>query len=249
MEKTRQQAPEAPAGRRHEEAPPEEGRGPRAEAPGAVHAGEGPAARPSGGRRGAVERIRAAARVLFLERGYEGTSMDAVAAAAPVSKRTLYHHFSGKADLFAAVIDAAWSHLRRAPPLPGDAEEDPRAVLTAYVERLQAHWDRPDVIPLLRLVIAEAPRFPELSQAYFAAGKEPAVKGLSAYFEVLAAHGRLSPGLDPTLAAAQFLGAIKEPLFWPRVLGVPVAFPAALAVDRAIGAILRDTEAPALPRP
>ncbi|MFG1477085.1 TetR/AcrR family transcriptional regulator [Xanthobacter sp. V4C-4] len=206
------------------------------------HAADSPAA----DRRGARARILKAAHALFLEKGYEGTAMDAVATAAPVSKRTLYHHFASKADLFAAVIDEAWSHFTRAPLLPADvAADDPRRVLAAYVQGLTAHWDRPDVIPLLRLVIAEAPRFPELSNAYFAAGKEPAVKGLAAYFTLLAAAGRLSPGLDPTLAAAQFLGAIKEPLFWPRVLGVPVAFSAEVAVERAIAALLG--EAPARP--
>lgn len=195
--------------------------------------------------RGTAARIRAAARVLFLARGYEGTSMDAVAAAAPVSKRTLYHHFESKADLFQAVIEESWSHLTRTPLLPTGAAADPataepRAVLRAYVTRLGEHWDRPDVIPLLRLVIAEAPRFPELSQAYFAAGKEPAVKGLSAYFDTLRAHGCLKPGLEPALAAAQFLGALKEPLFWPRVLGVPVAFCAKATVERAIDILLAE---------
>ncbi|QRG09202.1 TetR/AcrR family transcriptional regulator C-terminal domain-containing protein [Xanthobacter dioxanivorans] len=189
--------------------------------------------------RGTAARIRAAARRLFLEKGYEATAMDAVAAAAPVSKRTLYQHFSSKAELFGAVIDEAWSHFTRAPMLPSDTTGDPRAVLRAYVGRLTEHWDRPDVIPLLRLVIAEAPRFPELSHAYFAAGKEPAVKGLSAYLASLAGEGRLAPGLDPQLAAAQFLGAIKEPLFWPRVLGVPAAFDGAEAMERAIDTVLR----------
>lgn len=188
--------------------------------------------------RGTTARIRAAARRLFLEKGYEGTSMDAVAAAAPVSKRTLYQHFPGKADLFGAVIDEAWSHFTRAPLIPSEATGDPRAVLRAYVARLTEHWARPDVIPLLRLVIAEAPRFPELSKAYFAAGKEPAVKGLAAYLAALVAEGRLPAGRDPQLMAAQFLGAIKEPLFWPRVLGVPVAFDATEAVERAIDGVL-----------
>ncbi|MFG1361304.1 TetR/AcrR family transcriptional regulator [Xanthobacter pseudotagetidis] len=188
--------------------------------------------------RGTAARILAAARALFLEKGYGATSMDAVAAAAPVSKRTLYQHFESKADLFAAVIDAAWSHLTRAPPLPAETAGCPRAVLRAYVEGLKDHWDRPDVIPLLRLVIAEAPRFPELSQAYFAAGKEPIVKALHGYFSTLAREGRLAPGADPELAAAQFMGAIKEPLFWPRVLGVPVAFDAEATVERAIAATL-----------
>lgn len=196
------------------------------------------ATKPRRDTRGTTARIRAAARRLFLEKGYEATSMDAVAAAAPVSKRTLYQHFPGKAELFGAVIDEAWSHFTRAPLIPSEDAGDPRAVLKAYVARLTEHWARPDVIPLLRLVIAEAPRFPELSQAYFAAGKEPAVKGLAAYLSALVAEGRLPAGRDPQLMAAQFLGAIKEPLFWPRVLGVPVAFDATEAVDRAIDGVL-----------
>lgn len=191
---------------------------------------------PARSRRDTAQRIRAAARVLFLEKGYGATSMDAVAAAAPVSKRTLYQHFPGKAELFAAVIDEAWSHFTRAPLI--ETAGDPRAVLRAHAERLAAHWERPDVIPLIRLVIAEAPRFPELSQTFFAVGKEPVLKGLSAYFATLAAEGRLAAGRDPALAAAQFLGGIKEPLFWPRVFGVPVAFDAGAAVERAIDAAL-----------
>lgn len=205
--------------------------------PGAVPAAD--TSPPARDRRTTAPRIRAAARRLFLERGYESTSMDAVAAAAPVSKRTLYQHFPGKAELFTAVIDEAWAHLTRTPLLPGGTTGEPRAVLRTYVSRLAEHWDRPDVIPLLRLVIAEAPRFPELSQAYFTVGKEPALKGLGDYFATLAADGRLMTS-DPGLAAAQFLGAIKEPLFWPRVLGVPVAFDAATAVERAIDGVLKE---------
>ncbi|MGE4372025.1 MAG: TetR/AcrR family transcriptional regulator [Xanthobacter sp.] len=183
-------------------------------------------------------RIRRAARILFLEKGYGATSMDAVAAAAPVSKRTLYHHFPGKAALFAAVIAEAWSHLTSAPLLTESGGQTPRAVLEGFVARLEAHWAQPDVIPLLRLVIAETPRFPELSEAFFAAGKEPGVKALAAYFTMLAGQGRFQEGTDPALAAAQFLGAIKEPLFWPRVLGVPLAFNAQQVVERAIASVL-----------
>ena len=214
--------------------------------PAQVHPASGPHApaspAPVADRRGAIARIRKAACALFLERGYEGTAMDAVAAAAPVSKRTLYHHFSGKAALFAAVVDEAWAHLNRSPPLPADAAGDPAEVLRGFVVRLTEHWERPDVIPLLRLVIAEAPRFPELSEAYFAAGKEPVLKGLTSYFTALAAQSRLAPGLEPGLAALQFLGAIKEPLFWPRVLGVPVTAPLDAVVGRAIAGVLRPAD-------
>jgi AcrR family transcriptional regulator len=48
--------------------------------------------------------LLAAARELFAEDGYAATSLDAVVAKAGVTKGALYHHFSGKRDLFAAVF-------------------------------------------------------------------------------------------------------------------------------------------------
>ncbi len=190
--------------------------------------------------RGAGRRIRAAARRLFLERGYGNTSMDAVAAAAPASKRTLYQHYPSKAELFGAVIAEVWAHFIGGPDLPDTAEEDPRFVLREFVARMCVHWDQPDVIPILRLIIAEAPRFPELSEAFARTGKEPTLRKLTAYLEMLRDAGKLPAGLDTSLAAAQFLGAIKEPLFWPRVLGSPIRFSIDTVTDRAIAEILRN---------
>jgi AcrR family transcriptional regulator len=43
---------------------------------------------------------------LFAEHGYEGTSIEAVLAAAGVSRGALYHHFAGKEALFTAVVSA-----------------------------------------------------------------------------------------------------------------------------------------------
>jgi AcrR family transcriptional regulator len=43
---------------------------------------------------------------LFAEHGYEGTSIEAVLAAAGVSRGALYHHFAGKEALFTAVLEA-----------------------------------------------------------------------------------------------------------------------------------------------
>lgn len=48
--------------------------------------------------------IREAAAALFLEKGYQGTSMDDVAAAAGVSKQTIYTHFANKEVLFADLV-------------------------------------------------------------------------------------------------------------------------------------------------
>src|SRR5579864_56649 len=48
--------------------------------------------------------IREAAARLFLDHGYQGTSMDDIAAAAGVSKQTIYTHFSSKEQLFGELV-------------------------------------------------------------------------------------------------------------------------------------------------
>jgi AcrR family transcriptional regulator len=51
------------------------------------------------------------ARALFAERGYEGTSIEEVAARAGVSKPVVYEHFGGKEGLYAVVVDREMSAL------------------------------------------------------------------------------------------------------------------------------------------
>jgi len=48
------------------------------------------------------EQIRQAALVLFLQRGFERTTIDAIVETAPVSKQTLYRYYQSKEDLFAS---------------------------------------------------------------------------------------------------------------------------------------------------
>src|SRR6187431_2852181 len=54
---------------------------------------------------GTRRRIVQSALEIFAREGYHATSMDAIAAAASVSKGALYHHFPGKLDLFSALVD------------------------------------------------------------------------------------------------------------------------------------------------
>jgi AcrR family transcriptional regulator len=51
------------------------------------------------------DRLLRAGRDRFSSDGFAATSLDAVAAAGGVTKGSLYHHFSGKADLFEAVFE------------------------------------------------------------------------------------------------------------------------------------------------
>jgi AcrR family transcriptional regulator len=81
--------------------------------------------------------IEAATR-LFTERGYANTSIDEVASAARVTRGALYHHFSSKQDIFAAVcdsVDAEIIHqIQKAAAKGGTAEERMRRILDVYLE-------------------------------------------------------------------------------------------------------------------
>jgi hypothetical protein len=75
----------------------------------------------------------------------------------------------------------------------------------------------PHTADLIRLVIAEAPRFPELRERTFNFGTLPAIAALSRYLQVehAAGHARVDA---PETAAAQFLGMIATAIFWPRLV-------------------------------
>ena len=93
--------------------------------------------------------------------------MDAIAARAGVSKRTVYSHFPGKDALFAAVMG---SHCDRAVGLDTcqlDPDGDPRSELTDLGVRFLSLVTSPTAVALFRTVVAEADRFPELGRTFF----------------------------------------------------------------------------------
>mgnify|MGYP000903239436 CR=1 FL=1 len=112
------------------------------------------------------EQIALAARKLFLASGYAGTSMDAVTAEAGVSKQTLYAYFPTKLDLLTSTIADELARLTLEPPpsvrLTGLA--DLRELMIGFSVALTDRLMTPDTISLLRLLLAEAFRVPELRQ-------------------------------------------------------------------------------------
>ena len=150
--------------------------------------------------------ILSAGQQLFLSNGYQGTSMDQVAATAAVSKQTVYKHFGEKRELlFAIVTDAldtaAGSVRERITALAGSADID--ADLSALAcDYLRVVMGEP-VVQLRRLVIGEANRLPELARLYY---EQAPLRTLGLLTDAFAAlHDRgLVQAPEPSLAAEHF---------------------------------------------
>jgi AcrR family transcriptional regulator len=147
-----------------------------------------------------------AATAAFLDHGYGGTSMDAVAAAAGVSKQTVYQHFGDKQRLFRELIaatvqsvsDPVYDEVRRLAD-SGHLEKD----LRDLARRLLTLVLQPTMMRLRRLVIAETRQFPELGRIFYDLGPGRTIAALADAFAELTRQGRLNTP-DAILAATQF---------------------------------------------
>jgi len=150
--------------------------------------------------------ILGAAGELFLRDGYGGTTMDAIAARAGVSKQTVYKHFADKRRLFSEIVlgtvDAAGDPVaERSVEL--ERSEDLQSDLAALArDQLDGVLD-PRLLALRRLVIGEVARFPELGRAFYDRGFGRSAASLASAFGRLAERGALEVD-DPELAAAHF---------------------------------------------
>lgn len=118
------------------------------------------------GRRDPRLRIVRAARPLFLRRGFDNTSTDALAQAAGVSKRTLYRCYRNKDELLASVMrDMTVDRLSSSPELslpPNASRATLESVLKRFVRMAITRTMDPEYIDLLRLAVGESGRRPRL---------------------------------------------------------------------------------------
>jgi TetR/AcrR family transcriptional regulator of autoinduction and epiphytic fitness len=158
--------------------------------------------------------IVAAATALFLELGYDRTSLARIAESSGVSRATLFKQFPTKAALFDAIVTESWSTAEeKDPPAVGDVVDGLSIIGRRYAELL----GRARMTDLFRIVIAELPRFPELAHAQFSQGKLPYFESVRSY--LLAEHDAGTVQVeDVDLAATQFLGMISNYVFWPALL-------------------------------
>lgn len=162
------------------------------------------------------EHILDTAKLAFLEAGFERTSMDAIAARAETSKRSLYAHFPTKDALFLAVVERIRVLFGERMGAPADYSEQPSEAAVQYCGRFVQLLRWSSVGRMLRLGVAEAERLPDL-----AAGLYDVLFG--ATIRDLAAHLEATSGLSAARAAAvaeELIGLAVHPLLPRMLLGV-----------------------------
>ena len=147
--------------------------------------------------------ILEAGRTLFMRGGYEGASMDEVAAVAQVSKQTVYKHFADKQTLFAEIVTNDMKGRAEELVQALAQTEDDKTDLLELARRHIASIIKPEVMRMRRMVIGEADRFPKLARAWSETGIQVGLAKLADRFAELAEREVLQVE-DPQQAAEHF---------------------------------------------
>jgi AcrR family transcriptional regulator len=168
-------------------------------------------------RNGSRQAIVEAATGLFLERGYGAVSMDELAEAAGVARRTLYNQFTSKEEIFREMLLKVSGQLEGAFPPGIETQGDVEDVLRLIARAILDLHKQPEYLGFLRMVAADSRQFPWIAEA-FAAVMDPQTERLARYLGHMTAIGALDCR-NPILAAHQFMGILNEFTLWPWMLG------------------------------
>ena len=155
---------------------------------------------------------------IFTVHGYSAASMSRIAARAGVSKPTIYRYFGNKEALFTILIERILIRVQRnifeltiRHNSPSSPAEVLRQLATAVLTKLS---EEKSVFPLMRLVVGESGRFPQVARMFVAKVEKPIFKRLAAYF-------RFHPDIDtqePMAMARIFIGALSHYLIVQHLL-------------------------------
>ena len=158
---------------------------------------------------------------LFIEKGYEGTSLNAILERVGGSKRNFYTKFGGKEGLFKALVERNIEYLYREQLEEGKKERDLRGVLFSVAKRQIKAFEDPLLLGLYRIAVRDGIQFPEIAKAFFTAGPERAVEYVADALEKAAEKGELAP-CDVGLAAYHFVSMLHGRMFYELFFDVRI---------------------------
>ena len=183
--------------------------------------------------------VLAAAELVFIEYGYQGTSMDHIAQRANVSKRTIYNHFASKQELFQQITNRLIDAVEGSTAYPYHSDQPLEQQLT---EILSAEWKvvtSQRLIELSRVILSEYMQNPAMAKQTMER-IESSESGLKAWLKSAVADKRLKD-MDTEFASEFLSGAIKSLAHIPLLYcdrPAPVGKEKALILEEIIGMFL-----------
>ncbi len=184
-----------------------------------------PAAETKSGRSAAGQDTRKRRQILdgayriFMQQGFDATSMGDIAREAGVSKGTLYVYFDSKERLFQELVREEKARQFPAIFAINPNETDVRAVLTRIGRQFARFITQSHVVMAMRTIIAMAERMPDIAIEFFDSGPRQCANQLADYLRAQIATGSLAMA-DVDLAAAQFLELTQATLSRPPLFGI-----------------------------
>lgn len=148
------------------------------------------------------------ARAVFAEKGFDRATNQEIAEAAGIgSAGLIYHYFGSKADLLHQVVASRAAMLQGVADERGLLAMAPRDALRHLGAALLDALNDPENLAVLRIVMNEAIRHPDLSEAWRRASSRPFQRGLIVYLAAAMRAGKLR-AMDAEAAATCFLGPL-----------------------------------------
>lgn len=154
----------------------------------------------------------------FHQSGFACSSMDAIAARAEVSKRTVYNHFSSKEALFNEISMQLCDSIAQVEPEPFDASLSLRAQLLEFSRRKMAHCNCAEFMLIAKVILPERVRNPQLAKEAFDRIRSGDV-GLEKWLVQAMDAGKIRRSCEFILSR-QFTALILEFSFWPDFFGI-----------------------------
>lgn len=167
------------------------------------------------------EEILGAAFHVFADKGFHGATMLDIATRARASKKTLYARFTDKAALFRALI--AWGIRQNLPEVIPPDDGNPERALERHARAVLSAMFRPESLGLVRIVSAEAVRFPEIGRVFDEMVRQSSVAILDALADRLTKTKRATIR-DKSQFGEDFIALVRGDIYF-RVLTGAVAVP------------------------
>ncbi|WP_167141896.1 TetR/AcrR family transcriptional regulator [Pseudomonas sp. OTU750018] len=180
--------------------------------------------------------ILEAAKTLFLSNGYDGSSMDAIAAEAGVSKLTVYSHFTDKEKLFAEAVKSKCEE--QLPELLFELDDQvPIAQTLLNIGRgFNLLINSRESVELHRVMVSLAAQDSTLSRMFYEAGPQRVLHGMEELLRSADQSGKLRVP-DPLSAADQFFCLIKGGANFRLLIGCGEALQGAEAEEHVRDAV------------